>query len=144
MDPLSIGSAVVGIISASIRIGKPLYDLTVGLKDAPKSAVALQAELNDIRSALEQLQTYLVGVEKADMARRELLTIKNIIATLTGCVTTYSELEEIVRKCTNNKEISGVIKRAKWVLNEGKINMIVGKLQNHKASLTFMLTTLQW
>src|SRR5882762_1114037 len=131
MEPLAIGSAVVGIISASIRIGKPIYDLTVSLNDAPKSAVALRTELNDITSALEQLQTYLIGAEKADIARRLLLSLRNIVATLTGCVTTYSELEEIVRKCTSNGEVSGVIKRAKWVFYEHEIDEMVRRLQNH-------------
>lgn len=144
MEPLAIGSAVIGIISASIRIGKPLYDLAVSLTDAPKSAVALHTELNDITSALKQLQTYLIGAEKTDIARRSLLSLRNIVATLTGCVTTYSELEEIVRKCTSNGEVSGVIERAKWVFYEHEIDGVVRRLQNHKASLTLMLTTLQW
>lgn len=144
MEPLSIGSAVVGIISASVRLGKPLYTLTVGLTNAPNNAVSLQNELNVIQHALELLQKYLIGAENLDSSRKSLLSLRNIVATLTGCVTTYSKLEEIVRKCTSTGEISGVISRAKWALHEEEIDRMVGRLRDHKLSMILMLTTLQW
>lgn len=144
MEPLAIGSAVVGIISASIRIGKPVYDLTISLHDAPASASAVEVELKEIRFALESLQAYLIGVQRTDVARRSLLSLNHIVATLTGCVTTYSALEALVAKCTTNGDIRGVIERAKWVFYEHDIQTLISRLQNHKQSLTLMLMTLQW
>jgi hypothetical protein len=143
MEPLAIGSAVVGIISASIRIGKPVYDLTISLHDAPASASAVQIELNEIRSALELLQAYLIGAQRTDVARRSLLSLNHIVATLTGCVTTYSALEALVAKCTTNGDIRGAIERVKWVFYEHDIQTVIMRLQSHKLSLTFMLTILQ-
>ncbi|KAJ4301843.1 hypothetical protein N0V90_003939 [Kalmusia sp. IMI 367209] len=95
-DPLSIGSAVVGLISASARIALVLHHFIVRTRDAPKSASQILDEINSISAALEQLQIYLIGASKANAARRPLLSLHNIVATLTACVTTYSDLERVV------------------------------------------------
>ena len=63
---------------------------------------------------------------------------------LMGCLTTYSELEELVAKCTTDGEITGQIERTKWWFYEGDIEKVVARLQGHKLSLVLMLNILQW
>jgi hypothetical protein len=99
MDPLTIGSAVVGLIAAASRIGPLLYQFVLHTKDAPKSASQVHDEMNSVTAALEHLQRYLLGTSTTNVERRSLLSLRNIIATLTMCVTTYPNLERVVRKC---------------------------------------------
>ena len=68
------------------------------------------------------------------------MSLKNIIATLTACVTTYSDLERIVGKCVEG----GKVKRMRWLINEGEIAELIQRVQAHKLSLTLMLAVLQW
>lgn len=140
MDPLSIGSAVVGLIAAATRITPIVYHFITHAHDAPKTASQILDEMNSITTALERLQTYLVGASTTDVARRSLVSLRNIVATLTACVTTYSDLERIVGKCLED----GKVKKMKWLINEGDIGELVHRVQGHKSSLTLMLTILQW
>jgi hypothetical protein len=88
MDPLSIGSAVVGLIAAASRITPIIYHFVTHTFDAPKSASQILDEMNSITAALEQLQIYLMGASKTNAARRSLLSLGNFVAMLTACVTT--------------------------------------------------------
>lgn len=142
MDPLSIGSAVVGLIAAASRIAPLLYHFTAHIKDAPKSASYMLDELNSVTAALEQLQIYLMGAERTNVARRTLLSLRNIVATLTACVKTYSDLEIMVFKCLDDQ--TRQVKRIKWLINEADINELTQRVQGHKSSLTLMLQVLQW
>ena len=55
MDPLSIGSAVVGIIAASTRMAPILQHLIAETRDAFKTASQILDEVNSISVALTQL-----------------------------------------------------------------------------------------
>jgi hypothetical protein len=140
MDPLSIGSAVVGLIAAAARMAPMLHHFIVHTRDAPKSASQILDEMNSITAALERLQVYLMGAYKTSVARRSMLSLRNIVATLTACVTTYSDLEHVVGGCVSE----GQVKSFKWVMNEGDVGELLGRVQAHKLSLVFMLTILQW
>ncbi|KAF2825015.1 hypothetical protein CC86DRAFT_50136 [Ophiobolus disseminans] len=139
MDPLSIGSAVVGLIAAASRLTPIIYHFTIHAHDAPKTASQILDEMTSVTAALERLQTYIMGASTSDVARRSLLSLRNIIATLTACVTTYSDLERIVTSCV----IDGKVKTSKWLINESDIMELVQRVQAHKSSLTLMLTILQ-
>jgi len=141
MDPLSIGSAVVGLIAGASRIAPMLYDFITHTLDAPKTASQILDEMNSITAALGHLQTYLTGALSSNVARRSMLSLRNIVATLTACVTTYSELEMVVMNCFRE---DGQARQVKWAINEGHIVELVQRVQAHKLSLTLMLTILQW
>jgi hypothetical protein len=140
MDPLTIGSAVVGLIAAASRIGPIVYHFVTHAHDVPKTASQILDEMNSVTAALERLQVYVIGASKTKVARRSLLSLKNIIATLIGCVTTYSDLEIVVGKCVEDEKV----KRVRWLINEKDIEDLVLRVQSHKLSLTLMLTILQW
>jgi hypothetical protein len=141
MDPLSVGSAVFGLITAATRITPLLQHFVSRTRDAPKSASQVLDEIQSTKAALEQLQHYLDGTATTNPGRREMLSLYNIVTTLTACVTTDSDLESVViNKCMTD----GEVRRYKWVYHETKIVEMVQKVQHHKLSLTFMLSILQW
>jgi hypothetical protein len=140
MDPLSIGSAVVGLIAAAARMSPMIYHFITHAHDAPKTALQIHDEMTSITAALERLQTYIMGASTTNAGRRSLLSLRNIVATLTACVTTYSDLEKVVDCCIQD----GKVKRVKWLISEGEIGELPQRVQAHKLSLTLMLTILQW
>ncbi|KAF2692134.1 hypothetical protein K458DRAFT_354399 [Lentithecium fluviatile CBS 122367] len=139
MDPLSIGSAVVGLIAAASRIAPVLQHFISHTRDSPKSASQVLSEMQSITAALEQLQVYLTGASQTSAGRRAMLSLRAIVTSMTACVTTYSDLERVVGKCV----VDGQVKRAKWVYYESEIAKLVQKVQANKLSLIFMLTILQ-
>ena len=140
MDPLSIGSAVVGLIAAATRVGPILQHFIMHTRDAPKSASQVLDEMQSTTAALEQMQVYLIGVSKTNAARRAMLSLRSIVTSLTACVTTYSDLERVVNNCVNN----GQVYRVKWIYYEDEIVELVQKVRGHKLSLVLMLSILQW
>lgn len=140
MDPLSIGSAVVGIIAASTRMAPILQHLISETRYASKTASQVLDEVNSISAALTQLQLYLIGAVDSDVARRSLVSLNNLVATLTACVTTYSDLERIVGNCSSR----GRVNKLKWLYYEGEIAKLLQRVQVHKSSLLLMLNILEW
>lgn len=59
MDPLSIGSAVVGLVVAASRIAPILYHFITHTVDAPKSASQILDEMNSITAALDNCKSTL-------------------------------------------------------------------------------------
>ncbi|KAF2804688.1 uncharacterized protein BDZ99DRAFT_425549, partial [Mytilinidion resinicola] len=142
MDPLSIGSAVVGLVLGGCKIIKLLQTVTNTVVNAPKSATAAIQEVTDIGAALSSLQAYLMGAAATTNSRAALVSLENIVVTLTGCVTSYSELETITEKCCSPSSM-GAFDRVKWAFHEGEINGILQRLQRHKTSMIMMLQILQ-
>jgi hypothetical protein len=140
MDPLSIGSAIVGLIAAVTRIAPLLQHLISHTRDAPKSAWHVLNGMQSTKAALEQVQIYVIDGPTPLFARRDMLSLHNLVTTLTACVTTYSDLERVVNKCISD----GKVRRVRWIYHENEIEEIVQKVQHHKLSFTFMLSILQW
>ena len=143
MEPVSVATSVVGLLGAAGKITTVLYDLVTKITDAPSLARTAVAEISDITAALGQLQAYVLGTADPDPARSNLLLLKQVLATLSGCVITLSELEAIIDGMVIVPKM-GFFDSTKWSLKEPEIKSIVQRLQNSKSSLTLMLTILHW
>lgn len=97
--PILLGGAVVCSMAAAGRITLDLHLFINAVKYAPRSALAVFMEAKDITSALTQLQGYFAGLGEANPQREPLLSMENVVVTVTGCLTTYSELEIITSTC---------------------------------------------
>ena len=143
MDPLSVAASVVGLLGAAGKITSVLHGFVTKIKDAPSLARTVVIEVADITAALGQLQAYVLGTASANPARSNLILLEQVLVTLSGCVATYSELEAAVDSLNISIDM-GIFDRAVWTLKEPGLVAIVQRLQNHKSSLTLMLTILQW
>lgn len=143
MDPLSVSASVVGLLAAGCKISSALFVVVNSTREAPKSAQSLLWEIADISAALGSLQSFVTGHAQASAERGGLILLEHVLTTLTGCVTTYSDLQFIVDGLKIDEHM-GLVDRAKWMMQESSIGVLVGRLQNHKASLTLMLGILQW
>jgi len=142
-EPLSVATSVVVLITAGAHLITTLYSLRSAIKDAPQLANAAADELANITMVLQKLHQYISGKAKASIQRLSLITVEHITATLTSCVVTYSELDVVLASLHLDVGLRAW-DRGMWYLEKTKVNEIVQRLQNHKASLALMLNILQW
>ncbi|KAH7161820.1 hypothetical protein EDB81DRAFT_353461 [Dactylonectria macrodidyma] len=142
MDPLSVAASVVGLLAAGAKITSFLSNMSIYTSDAVRLVRNLLMEVNGISAAATSLQTYITGRTQVSAERASLILLEHVITTLTGCVTTYSELSDIINDLNVDGDIS-VLDRLKWTRHESKLTAIAQQLQNHKSSLTLMLSILQ-
>ncbi|RKL36722.1 hypothetical protein BFJ72_g8271 [Fusarium proliferatum] len=142
MDPLSVSASVVGLLGAGAKITSCLWTFATNARDAPQLARHLVFEVADITAALGSLQAYVCGQAQAPGERGALILLEHVLTTLTGCVTTFSDLQSLMDQLNLSPDM-GTIDKMKWARQESNISAIVQRLQNHKSSLTLMLTVLQ-
>lgn len=139
-DPLSLAAGVVGVLTAAAQISSLLIRFTQSSKDAPQTARTVLTEVNDISGILSHLQSFLLGDESPDRSRTQLLQVDQVITIMSGCVLTFSELEQLLDGF--QKEGMGLLDRAKWAKKEKAIGNLIQRLQNHKGSLSLILNVL--
>jgi hypothetical protein len=143
MDPLSVSASVAGIIVASAKVASTLVNFVQSTKESPKLAQSVLTEVNGISAVLGHLQTFLFDAAKLSKSRASYILVEQVIAILAQCVTTFSELEDLLGTSKVDGEFR-VLDRMRWVMNESKISNLERRLQSDKASMTLMLTILQW
>ena len=139
-DPLSIAAGVTGIVTAAAKISSLLVDFMVSTKRAPEQARVIYVEISDINGIMSQLQSFLLGIKSLKSSRASLLQVDQVITTITSCVHTLSELEKLLDDL--KLEGMGVLECIAWARKEASIVKVIQRLQNHKASLSLMLSIL--
>ncbi|KAF5558561.1 nicotinamide mononucleotide permease [Fusarium mexicanum] len=137
-----VSASVVGLLGAGAKITSCLWTFATNARDAPQLARHLVFEVADITAALGSLQAYVCGQAQAPGERGALILLEHVLTTLTGCVTTFSDLQSLMDQLNLSPDM-GTIDKMKWARQESNIAGIVQRLQNHKSSLTLMLTVLQ-
>ena len=140
MDPLSVSASIIGVLVAAAKVSSVLITFAQNTKAAPKLAQTVLSDINGLSTVLSHLQTYLLGNTTPLKSRASLILVEQVIVTLTECVITFSELEDVL----GTSKDMGVLDRIKWAMKESKISDIQRRLQSDKSSLTLMLTILQW
>ncbi|KAK0634144.1 hypothetical protein B0T14DRAFT_86861 [Immersiella caudata] len=142
MDPLSVAASVFGLLTAGAKITSVLFNFAGSVSNASSVVASLVRKMNDIEAALCSLQAYINGSTQPSTDRGALIQLEHVLTTLTGCVTTHSELQCIVDDLDTSADMN-TMGKLKWTRHEGTINLILQRLQSHKLSLTLMLTILQ-
>ena len=143
MDPLSIAASVVGLLGAAAKVSSILSSFIHGTNDAPKLATGVLREVSDISACLTQLQAFLLGTRVGSRSRTALIMVEQVVVSLTTCVMTFSELEEVL-SVLRNRSSSQLSGRIAWMRKEPALNKVCGRLHSSKTSLNLMLTTLTW
>ena len=142
MEPLSVIASIFGILSAAASISKVLRVTLERSKNVPKSIQDLESEVNEIRKALEQLQAFVLQKAQVSRSQASLIMAEQVVVTLVGCVTTFSQLESFADTLKSDEEI-GIMDRIRWMTKADAIAEMISKLQNHKLSLIMMLMILE-
>lgn len=143
MDPLSISAGIVGLLTAAAGITNVVGGLINSANGAPDSVRHVLTEVTGISTCLDKLQAFLLGTREVPRSRATMLMVEQVVVTLTGCITAFSDLEKTLDPLKSSQPIR-VMDRMRWALKEQSIGRILGRLQVTKASLNLMLTTLTW
>ena len=131
MDPLSVTASVVGILGAATKVSSVLITFVQNTKGASKLAHNVLAEVNGVSTILSHLQTYLLGLATSSNSRTSLILVEQVIVTLAECVTTFSELEDVLGTTQLESDLH-ILDRVKWAMKESKVADIQRRLQNNK------------
>ncbi len=143
MDPLTIAVSVVGLLGAAGKISSVLTKLITATKDTPVLAHSILQQVSDISATLAQLQAFLTGTRAGLRSRMAMLMVEQIVVTLTNCVMTFSELEELLAPLETERP-EAMMNRINWAWKQSTFDKILQRLQSSKLSMTLMLTTLTW
>ncbi len=95
---------------------------------------------------LSGLQTFIARSACLDTQRASLIQLEDVVAILTQTVLVFSELEPIVKSLSSARERGGVLElrdRA-WAWQQSGALRLLGRLQQHKSSLSLVLQIIQW
>ena len=141
MEPLSVASAVVGIVAAAGKMIPTLVIVISTYSDAPKYAKDVLVELQAITAAVKQLGTFIDRKIEVSPLRQQLVVVQQLQVTLAECVTTYSQLEPIL-DTLGSIPAKTAWNRAKWMYKESDIHHILQRLQTHREMLSLILNIL--
>jgi hypothetical protein len=136
MDPLSIAASVTGILTASGKI----LSVISQVYEAPEYIKAIGIEVHHIRIIVAALRRFLDRTRQLLPHRAALIQIDDVVAILTQTVLTFSELEAVVRSASSH----GALLRLSWPWQQAGATRLVGRLQQHKMTLSLMLQIMQW
>ena len=155
-DPLSIAASIAGLITISTQIVGMAKEVFDKVKDAPETVKRVREEVEIMQPIFYQVQQLLNGTGWGLNHRNlTMISVHNLMATLTGCVIAYSRLEKKVNEvCGFNdpatasaawKRAGVTIGRVKWGLwRHEEVLVIIEDLQRQKLSLNLMLTIITW
>jgi len=126
-DPLSVLSAVVGLVAVSAKLGVLCKQLCGSAKDAPASMVQIKEEMDHLNRIFGQVELLVKGISKKKPSRTRLtmLSLHSLMTVLSGCVLLFSKLQNklgdvagLVDPATQMpaKGIKCTIDRIKWAL----------------------------
>ncbi|KAI9767951.1 MAG: hypothetical protein M1839_004303 [Geoglossum umbratile] len=140
MDPISVAASVVGLLTAATKISSTMQGL-VSATETSGLSQRVQHEIRDITAVVAQLQAFILGNFSPEPSRESMIDVHQVLVTLTGTVCTFSELEKEVDGLKNDTDMR-ILDRAKWLWKEQNITRLCQRLQDHKSSLSLMLTIL--
>ncbi|KAI8161833.1 hypothetical protein K4K49_013265 [Colletotrichum sp. SAR 10_70] len=142
-DPLSIISAIVGILAAAGKVVEVLGPYVSAAKDTPQIASSVHAEVFNSHIILRALHGLLDNLGTASSSRMTLIPIDDLIAIFTNGVLIFSELEESVLKISQSGGDRFTV-RMQWIRRKDDFTALLLRLQAFKSTIMCLLSILQW
>ena len=137
MEPISFAASVCGSMAASNQVIRFIS----GMADAPQSAQNILREVQTMRAIFRQLHGIISDRDEQSISLRERIYLDDLVATLTGCVCVFSELDGVLEGLgAGDGQNLTVWNKTKWAVKEESIEGILRNLQMNKCSLQWMLS----
>src|SRR5258706_14581212 len=100
-DPLSITSAIAGLLTLTAQITTTARALYSSVKDAPASIRQIEEEMSDLHLVFCQVQLFIGGSMKVPKkGRLTPISLHHLMATLSGCVLVCSTVDKKLNDVT--------------------------------------------
>lgn len=95
MDPLSVAASVVGLLIAAAQVSQIIGKINSSRKNGLREINDLQSTIGTLRTVFRELQLLLLARASVDPKRTSMILVDEVILTLTACVMTFSDLNEL-------------------------------------------------
>lgn len=145
MDPLSVISGVVGVISIDLKTATTLQSLQSRYQNASVTTAAMCSESTLVASSLAHIQTLFL--DKPRRIETDFQSRPGLHATfdtaLTGCMVVYSCLERELEKFASSVDMAStqgaaMKSKARLLWNEDLMNQYLTQLRGQQAALTLL------
>lgn len=143
MDSLSIATSIAGLLKAAAGVSSIVSKIAASKKSGFKKIKDVKTTVDTLRSVLHQLQSLLLRSGTVDHRRASMILVDEVVATLTGCVMTFSDLDGCVKGLESDDKL-GLLDSARWASRAPELRKNWQNLEAHKSSLTLMLSILTW
>lgn len=136
-DPLSIASAVVGVVAAGIRLSSALYDICETIGSAQSQVEDIASDLNPLIAVVDELgRTFAVP----DVTYSDIL-LSSLLDVIEQFKKQFKEINRMIGRTVGLPELQLRAKVA-WVFREKKVKAVKAGLDSLKSTLNFILTAL--
>ena len=142
-DPLSVAASVLGLATVAVQVSTTIGNIINRARKAPKEISAVKLEVDTIHTILEQLQGFVLGTASASRSRTSLILINQMVAIISACVITFSELDAFTESLQSGDNMD-LMDRFRWMSKSKDLSEILTNLQMHKNSLNLMVMILTW
>jgi hypothetical protein len=140
MDVLSVAASVTALVQVAEKVVK----FVLAIKDAPSIMHDIVDEVVAIQVIFHSLQQFILDLPNGSEEGKEMITIDQLVITLTGCVSRFTELEGILGSLETDSNSLNMVSRAKWAQKGQDLGRIIRALQNHKLSLNLIMSIYSW
>lgn len=156
MDPLSIAASITSILVGATHV----VNLVSQAGDTTDAVKAVVQEVAHIKILITVLQKFVDRTQRLDKNRASLVQLEDVVTILTQTVLVFSELEGVIQSAVGKTSsssssssspstptgsiLSGIRKRVQWSWSRTAAQRLTGQLQQHKTSLSLLLTIMQW
>ena len=140
MEPISVAASVWGVLEAAERI----IGFFSSIADAPNTAANV---LTECRAIFNQVNDFISDQDQQNITQKARISLNDLVATLTGCVTAFSELYMVLESLGTTLNGSDYrdyqftfVDKIRWRLKEKSIEKILRNMQMHKTSLNLMIS----
>lgn len=138
---MEVAASVVGLLAVVAKVSSVLHQFISGCIDAPLIAQTTCDEVSDFGYALSKLQPYIDGSSPIKLLGASMTDVNQLSVTLAACVVTFSRMEKTMdRLMPPTGGGMDPLSRLRWSWAEKGISQLVQRLQQHKLSLTLLLT----
>ena len=142
IEPISIATSVWGLLQASEKI----ISFLASIADAPNTAANVLVECRALNAIFTQVNDFISDQDQQSTARISRISLNYLVATLTGCVIAFSELDRVLKSLgatTGDGDSSNYqftfFDKLKWKVKEKSIEKSLRNMQMHKTSLNLMI-----
>ncbi|KAI9791792.1 MAG: hypothetical protein M1835_000095 [Candelina submexicana] len=136
IDPFTLATGLVGIISLTIEVTKITTEYTSGFQKAPTAIADLQQELVSLTEVLQQLNKFLESQQLKGSAFHDASVL---CATKDACERKIIELHRKLSKHNAGGTLSKTLRRLKWPLDEEENRQAVEDLHRYMETFQFSL-----
>lgn len=145
-DPLSVAASIAGLLTAAQLVSAGIGRVVSSKKSGLREIRDIKTTVDTLRSVLSQLQLLLLSRASIDPRRASLIMVDEVVATLTACVMTFSDLDGCVKGLGSGEELNNLnwVGGVKWLSKSTELKGYLQNLEAHKTSLILMTNILTW